>query len=287
MNWINPVLKKEWKTGIRSIKLAAACFSVNLFLTVIGLVIFSLIFQEEISYGGIYYRHILTGYMLLEGLETIILFFTVPVFSAGIISVEQEEHTLLPLFLSGMGNFRILFGKFFYCISGIILLTISTFPVIAVMSLLGGISVGDFICFAAYILAMSVFLSSISLFYSVIANKTNSAYMLTYGTLVFLLFGSVFAAGLISKIHNPIADCIGKILLMINPGTTLFSIIESQFGTPEKLKFLDALFGNKSEQMAKHWSLYSVLLWILLSAALLTAAGIVLGRKGKREKNQL
>lgn len=283
---INPVYKKELKVSVRSVKLSFIILGYNLLLAVIGLFAFSVLFVWNASYRGINYSNILAIYTIIAILEFGMILFIVPAYTASAISAEREKQTLEILLTTKLKPIQIIMGKLFSSISTLLLLVFSSLPVIAIIFSIGGIQPQDILQWIFLIVITSIFIGSIGLFYSSVSKKTTVSTIFTYGTIIFLLLGTVTLVFAIYAFRNQQIDNIFAatgvrpnmnlawlpFLLFINPAVSMYTMMTNQYGTDYILEELLSSVGNNSTFLLEHWFGISVVVQLTLSCLFLILA---------------
>lgn len=178
---INPVLKKELKQSMRTVRFPILLVLFNTVLASIGL-IGLYISNEQVQLTGIInYRDNIYLYILLISVEFILLIFIVPAMTSGLISGERERQTLDILLASSLTPMQIISGKLLSALANLAILLISGLPVISLAFIYGGINISDIIFTILYLLFTALFTGSTGIFCSCILKKTTFATVLTYG----------------------------------------------------------------------------------------------------------
>lgn len=278
---INPVYYKELKISARSIKTALILLSFNTVLALIGLVSFYLTFNYG-YFNRVQYIGILQIYLYLVIIEFGLVLFVVPAFTSSAISGEREKQTLEILLTTKLTPGQIVWGKLMSSISLILLLIVSSLPILALVFTIGGIHLIDLIQFMFFCLTTAIFVGSIGIFYSTMFKKTVPSTIFTYGSIILIILGTlavvcavylmgvqaydkVYYAKETMETYNP--PGVGNLVLifLINPAVTLFSLVSRQFGSPTYLAEYLGIYGKTSDFIFQHWFLISVLLQMLLS----------------------
>ncbi len=304
---VNPVLRKELKTSVRSSRLAITILIYNAVLALAGLLTLFVIFS--LSRESVDSASIVVMYCIITVMEFFMVIFVVPAYSAGSISAEREKQTLEILLTTTVSPVRIATGKLFSGISMMMLLVISSFPVLSLVFMVGGVSMGNMFVYLAVVLITAIYVGSIGIFFSSLIKRTTLSTVATYGVLAMIGAGipvlliliyylmqscydkSYYAAGV--GVYNAPNLGYSLLLLLLNPAVTLISLLTNQFGDPNSLR--DALdnFGNIHHLIHDHWLILSLITQLGVSAILIKGAGRVLDplRKkkngGKRHKNKI
>lgn len=125
-------------------------------------------------------------------LETVLVVFLAPAFTAGAISLEREKQTLDLLAVTPISSLAIVVGKLASALAYLFLLIVSSIPLMAIVFVFGGVAPDD-VARGYFVLATTaVGLGSIGLFVSALARRTQAATVLTYFTVLALTAGTTF-----------------------------------------------------------------------------------------------
>ncbi len=148
MRYLNPVYKIGLKQSARTKKTVVLLLVYNFLLAGLGLLVFYLTFdregrmRENIAYSGI-----LTLYCVMAAMEFVMILLIVPASTAGAVAGEREKQTLDILLSTKITPFHIVTGKLAASISMVILLAVSSMPVLAIVFSIGGITLSDMFTF--------------------------------------------------------------------------------------------------------------------------------------------
>lgn len=288
---LNPVYQKELKTSVRGMRTAVILLGYNGILALFGLFAFYVTFEYDSRFGGtVDYASILRIYAIITAAEFGLVLFTVPALTAASISGEREKQTLEILLTTRLTPFQIILGKLASSISMIILLALSSLPVLAIVFTIGGVTLRDFMFFMLLIVVTAVFAGSIGMFFSTLFKKTTSATVSTYGVLLILGIGTLailwgirllmeiqmnqFSTGALMYQTPDVGNWM--LILLINPGVTFFAMIEDQIGTGSELISFFGNFGTVARSTQEHWFIISILLQLGVSVILLIGSSALL-----------
>lgn len=286
---VNPMLKKELLVGVRGIRLTVLMLIFNAVLALIGLAVFYTILQEARWSGSTSYSTIIVLYITLSVIQFLLIAFIVPAMTASSISGERERQTLDILLSSSLTPAGIIIGKLTSSILSVILLILSSIPVMSLIFIFGGVSVGDIISIELFFIYITIFAGSIGIACSTRFQKTTSATIASYGIILFLGIGTIFIVGIASMIRYGTGSYssdpgIVSLLLLFNPLFSLVSLLFQQVGSRGDIFtfFLDA---GVPGFVGKNWFLISILSQLLVIVLLLYGSIRRLNplkRKGRR-----
>lgn len=288
---INPVYKKELKTSVRSARIALTLLAYNGLLALIGLIAFYTVYQNA-QYSGMNYQDILVAYTVLIVMEFGLILFVIPAYTASAISGERERQTLEILLTTSMKPIQIIWGKLLSSISTVLLLVISSVPVLSLVFSIGGVSVGDLMKYVLLVVVTAVYAGSFGLLFSVIFKKTTISTVCTYGMLLMLGAGTVvillviylllqqyydtqYYAGLIQQYYRPDLGY-GLCLLLVNPAITIAAMLFGQFGSIGEFYNIMEEFGTVSHVLTDHWFGISLVVQVIVSILVLHLAARML-----------
>ena len=172
-------------------------------------------------------------------LMIVVVLFLIPGVTSAAIAGEHERKTLVPLQMTGLGPFSIVFGKLGASLSFVLLLLLMAAPLVAVPYLIGGMTIGEVAGSIGFAAATAVMLACTSLACSAMAKRTQVATVASYAVMVLLVAGTFVAhAGFALVRSSPGDDREAPAwLLLPNPMAALADVIgdplaDSEFDTP-------------------------------------------------------
>lgn len=285
---INPVYKKELKTSVRTAKLSWTILGYNAALAVIALVAFYACFANR---SRIDYSEILTIYAFIACLEFGLILFVVPALTSSAISGERERQTLEILLTTTLKPIQIITGKLYASISEIVLLVLSSLPILSLVFTVGGIRMVDLVALMVVCIITAIFVGAIGLWYSTVFKRTVPATVMTYGTLIVVMLVSVVALFVIQALminfydqqfyavnptsgagYNPPNIGYAMLILLWNPAVTIFSMLTSQFGGTNVLRELMMEFGMNNQFIINNWFRLSIVIQLATAGILIVFA---------------
>ncbi len=295
----NPVYKRETMVSSRSFRLALVLLVFNGILALVALLnMYSTLTQVRVT-AEIQYSSFMDLYLFVAVLEFIMLVFIMPALTAGSISGERERQTLDLMLSTKMTPAQIVLGKLAASLSTMVLLIISSFPILALVFVYGGVTIKDMgmllICFGA----AALFVGSLGICCSALFGKstlsTVAAYGVmgavavgTYGINQLALFFSRMPNGayFVSSGAGAAEGTSGGLLylLLINPTTTFIMTMLRLTGKDQAGGGIIRWFGTHGENfVSRNWVLCSVVLQSALAAGMIWVAvrAVAPGRKGR------
>ncbi len=293
---INPVYGKEVKLRVRSLKFAMTILFFNLGLVAIALLGFEMIFNINMNYR-IDYSSAITVYFVIICLESAMVAFLVPVFTAGSIAGEREKQTLEILLTTVLKPGQIVIGKLMSSISMVVLLVFSSLPVISIIFTIGGINMADLLQFVVFIIVMSLFIGSMGVCASAMVKKAIPATVISFLMLGFVCGVTAIAVFIANEganiyyytVQNSSGDVPDVTLVMyfllINPAFTIFHMISGQFMGGDMLSYMaSALNGSLLPFVQDYWFLCSIAVQLILTVIFLKLAALFLDPLRRKEK---
>lgn len=227
---VNPVLLKEIKVRMRSWKVV---WLILAYISVLALVALFLLFsmQRQMYFSNMNPSMSITVYTTLAIMQFLLIVFIAPSLTSGTVSGERERQTLDLLLCTKMPAWSIIIGKLFSSISQVVLLIVASFPVFSIIFLFGGISALEVSKLFLFYIVVSITMGSIGIFFSTYTKKTTASNVMTYGFVLFLLFGTLFINVFYTSFlirgtpYNKVFP-----LSYINPLTGFASLLSDQFG---------------------------------------------------------
>lgn len=282
---INPVFRKELKLSVRSARLPIVMLVYNSVLAFISLLIFYTIIGNAQWSGLMDFTSVVLLYIVVIAIEGVLLAFIIPALTASTISGERERQTLDILLTTRMTPFRIVSGKLMSSVSMIILLVVSSIPVISIVFIFGGISLQEVLYIIFYLIFTAVFFGTIGIACSAVFKKTPSATVAAYGGVLGLCAGTILVVlafafiGLSSGMAEKETIGLVSLILLLNPGMTVAAILIRQMADASisGLIFFDQL--GIPRFFSEHWVAISIAVQLLLMILLLWRAAWALRPK--------
>lgn len=273
----NPVFLKESTMNLRTIKTFLLITVFNGILATISFLVFYSIIYEGRFYGIVQYFSLLSLYSIMVYIEFAMFMLIVPAITASAITGERERKTLDLLLSSKMRPREIIMGKIESSLNIVSILAFSSFPILTLSMLYGGVSLLDLLFVFLYLVISSFFVGSIGIFFSSLSNRTTMATILTYVCIIFIFAGTYGIIYFISRITllQPIEmeaySGVGGwfYLLLINPAISFLDLITSQINNIGTVKELSQRFGLEEGFLIKYFRIISMTIQFIISIVLL------------------
>ncbi|WP_143319924.1 ABC transporter permease subunit [Clostridium sp. HBUAS56010] len=288
MKW-NPVYKREITVSSRSFRLALILVLFNSILALVVLLnMYSVVERVKLT-AEIQYSSFINIYVFVAVVEFVMLMFIMPALTAASISGERERQTLDILLTTTLHPRDIILGKLMSSFGTMSLMVISSFPLLSVSFVYGGVMAYDiFILFLCY-LSVALLCGSMGICFSSIFKRSTIATVVSYAVLVLIAAGTyainVFALSLTRmNVSNAYASSVSGAadqassggflyLLLLNPVATFYVMINSQTGDNQVIKSLNNWFGpHPSNVIMENWVVLSIVIQLLLAAVFLAVA---------------
>ena len=264
---MNPVYRQETTAGSRSFKLPLVILIFNSILALVALLdMYSMINQVRQT-AEIQYSSFLSLYVFAASVEFVMLLFLVPAMTAGSISGERERRTLNLLLTTQMTAGDVVIGKLAANLSTILLLIVSSFPILALVFIYGGITILDAALLLLCYVTTAFLTGSIGVFCSAYFRKSTIATVASYCITVLLSLGTVAAYELSGVLGGFFY------LMLFNPGATFRSVLSSQIGAGNEIAdFFPWLEQGPVSFVSEHWMLFGTVTQIGLAVVLVWLA---------------
>ena len=197
---INPVYRQETKVSARSFRLPLVILVCNSVLALAGLLDMYFMVSQVKATAEIQYSGFLSLYLFVAAIEFTMLLLIVPALTAGSISGERERQTLNLLLTTPMTAGDIVAGKLTASLSTVFLLIISSFPILSLVFIYGGVSEFDLVFLFAYYVITALFSGSLGIMLSALFKKTSTSTAVSYVVLLLLTAGTGAATYLFYRI---------------------------------------------------------------------------------------
>lgn len=300
---MNPVYKREITVSSRSFRLALILVLFNSILALVVLLnMYSVVEQVKMT-AEIQYSSFINIYVFVAVVEFVMLMFIMPALTAASVSGERERQTLDLLLTTTMKPWEIIWGKLMASFGTMFLMVMSSFPLLSVSFVYGGVTASDILILFLCYLAVALLCGSMGICFSSIFKRSTIATVVSYGVLVMIAAGTyainIFALSIARlNVVNTYASSVSGIadqansgsflyLLLLNPVATFYVMINTQAGDNQVLKSLNNWFGPHPQNgIMDHWVVLSIFIQFLLAAIfLLIAVKAISPSNGKRMKN--
>lgn len=285
---INPVYRRETMVSARSFRLALIMLVFNSVLAVVALLnMYSVIARVRMT-AEIRYSSFLELYTFVATMEFIMLLFIIPAITAGSISGERERQTLELMLTTKMTPAEIVFGKLFSSFSTVALLIVSSFPVLALVFVYGGVTIPDVGMLLLCYVTTAFLAGSLGICFSSALKKSTIATVVSYSVIIGLVAGSYavnrFALELSRATVENYVTNLGTVaqqtnsgwllyLLLLNPAVTFYVTINGQVGNNQVVNNITRWFGERpSNMITENWNLCSIALQLLVAGVFLWIA---------------
>ena len=176
------------------------------------------------------------GALLL--VETLLVVFLAPAFTAGAISLEREKQTLDMLAATPISSVAIVVGKLLSALTYVFILIGASIPLTAMVFVFGGVGPDEVLRGYVVLLVSAIGLGALGLFISAVMQRTQAATVVTFFGVIFLTMGSLFIVlfwttmagfsngGLVSSGgFGPIKGRPPQALLWFNPFAAQYDVI--------------------------------------------------------------
>lgn len=274
----NPVFRKESTISVRIIKTSLLITAFNGVLAIISFLVFYSMIYEGRFYGIVQYSSLLNLYSIMTYIEFAMFMLITPAITASAITGEKERKTFDLLLSSKMKPREIIIGKIESSLNMIRILAFSSFPILALVMVYGGVRLWDLFFVFVFLIVSSFFVGSIGIFFSSISSKTTTATVLTYVCILFVFLGTygiVYFMNSIMTLQMDGMDVYKGVggwfyILLINPAVAFMDLITSQISNISTAQELSQRFGLVEKNYVIHyWKIISITLQIVFSVVLL------------------
>ena len=282
---INPIYQKEASISSRSLKTPMVFALFNFVLALVALTAMSVNVNQVRITAEIKYSAFLAIFKFVSMLEFAMILLIMPALSSGSISGERERKTFDIMRMTRMSSADIVIGKLMAAVGSIIVLVISSAPIIALVFIYGGVRLMDIVVlFASYIIA-AIFIGTIGIFISALCDRTVISTACTYTAVLFITLGGAAIYMINGIIYSGAsaytAGVLERIAAAINP-LAAFSIMLSRLtGDKQLLEYVLRLIGIGSESVNYNMLIGAGLCFqLILAIIFLAGAARLVDKKG-------
>lgn len=284
----NPVYKRERTVRSRSYRIPLVIFAFNGVLALAALLnMYQTVAQVQMS-ASIQYKSFLQLYGFVATLEFMLLMFIMPALTSGSISGERERQTLELLFTTRMSSKDIVLGKLLSAVEQLMVLVVSSLPIVCLTFVYGSIDVIDLAVLALCFVIVAFFTGGIGILFSALIRKSTFSNVCTYGVLLVIGAGTymlnMFVLNMDQMMINttilnfnemrPVADAGAAVyLLLLNPVATFAEILGNQVSGGAGILSIRSFFGaNADGILVRYWIPLSMLVQSVVASAVIGAA---------------
>jgi len=298
MKIMNPIYKREIMVSARSFKLALMLVVFNGILTLVALLNMYSVLTQVRQTAQIQYSSFLDLYVFIAVLEFVMLIFIMPAITAGSISGERERRTLDIMLTTKMTPAQIVLGKLASSLSTMMLMIVSSFPILAMVFVYGGVTFADMGKLLLCYIAAALFIGSIGICCSAVFGKSTVSTVISYGLMVLVVIGTyginqlacymsgVHAGGYLAAAGQAAQGNSGALLylLLMNPTSTFLVTMMKLTGTGMNRidQMVTSWFGAHERNLVYgNWEAVSIVIQLLLAVILVwTAIRVISSRRG-------
>lgn len=284
----NPVYKREIMVSARSFKLALMLLVFNGILALVALLnMYSNLAQVRMT-AEVQYSSFLDLYLFVAVLEFMMLIFIMPAITSGSISGERERQTLELMLTTKMKPSEIVLGKLASALSTVFLMIVSSFPIVSLVFVYGGVTLKDVGLLMICYLASALFVGSLGISCFAIFGCSTLATAVSYGItalsvvgtygineFVYYLSGMNMDSYLVSMGRSVGSASSGNFLylMLINPLSTFLLTIARLTGREQQAVNVTDWFGDHGWNLVTaNWTVISVVLQFVCAGLLILVA---------------
>ncbi len=264
---INPVYRQESRVSARSFRLPLIILSCNSLLALVALLdMYSMVTQVKAT-AEIQYSSFLSLYIFGAAIEFAMLLLIVPALTAGSISGERERQTLNLLLTTRMTPADIVLGKLMSCLSTVFLLVVSSFPILALVFVYGGVTGKDIVLLLISFGSTALLAGSMGICCSSVFKRTTIATAVSYCALAVLVLGTLALRRFTASFQVQESGGAGQgttWMLLVNPAVSFLAAIKGQLSNVRRITVLEMWTGNAPAGLLARW-------WLGISTAVQTA----------------
>lgn len=272
---INPVYQQEMRISARSFRLPLIILLCNSILALVALLdMYSMINQVKTT-AEIQYSSFLSLYIFGAAIEFVMLLLIVPALTSGSISGERERQTLNLLLTTPMTPLSIVVGKLLVSLSTVFLLIVSSFPILSLVFIYGGVTARDIVVLLCCFSSTALLGGCVGLCCSSVFKRSTIATAASYCIMAFLVFGTIALPRFMASVGRGggLREGGFTYLFLVNPAVTFGTAMRSQTGSVQRIPLLEIWSGGSSAGFVmEHWLEISISIQVLLAALCLWIA---------------
>ena len=292
---MNPVYRREMTVSARSLRMPLIITVFNSILAVVALLnMYSNVVQVRVT-ADIQYGSFLDLYEFVVSVEFIMLMFIMPAITSGTISGERERQTLDLMLTTKMKSWEIVAGKLAAAFVTMFLVVISSFPVMAMVFVYGGITWANILQMLGCYIVSAFFAGSLGICCSSLFKRSTVATVASYAVLALTVAGTfavnMFAYSMAKMDINTAAYAMGNMTagaadsggflytLLVNPAVTFLVILQKN-SAAAATGILQSYGSREAGLVMEHWVVVSMLVQLALSVLFFIVAVQSVRKKG-------
>ncbi len=242
INFKNAVLYKDMVVRAKRSNMSVLIFVINLLLSIAAVITLIVINTSLAGFSSVSPYVLPWFFIIIVFCESALVCLVIPPASSTAISSEREHQTLDVLITTNMRPLEIILGKYLSCLIYVVFVLLSTLPMLSIVFIYGSIGFLQLLAVLGSIIAISMFLASIGIYFSSVCQKSSTATILSFLVFGVLIFGSIVIVLLVAlfvDIINSANNLYGSnalsydpafFLLYLNPATTVFDALGRTIG---------------------------------------------------------
>lgn len=296
----NPIWVKEIKTRTRVVRIPILLMFYNAVVALMA--VFMLFTSVDVFNGGIYtdYSGMTTLFAGLGILQCGVGFLVTLVLTSNSISGEKERGTLDLMLVTPVSPGTVIGGKLLAALSTSVLFAISSFPVLAVGTIYGGVNAEDVIYLGIIFLVLSIYAGSVGILCSTWLERSNLSMVtslvfegsLIIGPFLFLEALNKIQYSRIQNMTDEIVSLGGWVFVfLVNPIMPVLDFCDRIFGTNAVMNLFYYQYGIGQESplsyfLERYFSQGCIILQMLLSILFLWISMKKIGGRRKMRKKR-
>lgn len=265
---MNPIVKKDLKVTVRSMRFSWGLFAYEAVLTLAFLLALLVIQASNGSYvrgGSNIYSSLVYLFPVVGVAQVCIVALYVPVITASSISGEKERQTFDIMMTTCMSPFSIVFGKVLSAVLRILLFVAASTPIMALSFVVGGLSWSLLFYYLLAVILLALFSGSIGILSSALCRKSVMSVLLSF-VFYFVFYILPFAPPIFFAIFTD--GDFGEFLLPLlgNPAV-FFEEFFAQIMTGESLFGMEGGSFTRGDVGLLTYALARGKVWMFVSAA--------------------
>lgn len=287
---VNPICKKEMKSAVRDVKIPVIITICSSLLALVALLNMYLNVAQVKMTAEIQYRSFLEIYMFVTVIEFLMLVFLMPALTSGAISGERERQTLDIMMTTMVSKWDIISGKLLSSLMIMFLVIVSTFPVVSLVFVYGGIGGADIISVMVCYITSALLTGGIGIFCSSLFKRSIVSTVVTYSITAVVFIGTYGVNFLAESLSRMTAAGIGGqrvyetgsggflYLLLLNPSATFISVLEGQMD-PSQVRPENWFGTHPANMITENWILASLIVQLAAAGCFIWAAVKVMDKE--------
>jgi len=264
----NPVYRREMKVSARSIRMPLIMAIFNCILAAFALGSMAATVNQARINGRVDYAAFLDIFRYLAIIELALIVMVQPALTSGAISGERERQTLDLMLTTRLSPKDIVLGKLLSNLGEVVVVLISSLPILALIFTYGGVTVVDLVLVMVSFFMAALVSATIGILSSSICRSSTVSTAISYAGILIVFGGTLGLTIITYNLTGTAGESI--YLLLINPAASFFVQIGAMTGDPQIIESFARSLNTAVSIDHVTWFILGIVIQLVFTVILLT-----------------